>query len=257
MFGPELVWKPWITGPIFRSAQLDFANSHFYEEGTIDDPKDTVAPALAVGQLVIDALGQIEDGRPFFETEHGPIHTFKDHKKTLPAMFDDEYFRHIQWAHLASGGVGGGMRWPNRKPHTLTPGMRRAQHALSGFLPLVDWARFRREPLNARLRVDTPDLAAFGCGDGRQAVVFLLRRAPMLPDGRVSQAERPGRLDVPGLRDGRCSVVAWDTRAGRERARWSADSRAGRLTLDVPAFGGDVALAIRLHEGAGAPDMSA
>ncbi|TIL77742.1 MAG: hypothetical protein E5Y81_12695, partial [Mesorhizobium sp.] len=36
-----------------------------------------------------------------------------------------EYFRHLQWAHLAAGGAGGGMRWPNRSPHVLTPGMRR------------------------------------------------------------------------------------------------------------------------------------
>ncbi len=49
VFGPELVWKPWITGPIFRSPALDFANSHFYGEGTIDDPQDTVTPAVEAG----------------------------------------------------------------------------------------------------------------------------------------------------------------------------------------------------------------
>ena len=254
VFGPELIWKPWITGPIFRSQHLDFANSHFYEEGTIDDPKDTVAPALAVGQLMTDALGYIEDGRPFFETEHGPIHSFKDRKKTLPAPFDDEYFRHIQWVHLASGGAGGGMRWPNRRPHTLTPGMRRAQHAMAGFLKLIDWAAFRREHLNGRLRVDTHDLAAFGCGDDSQAVIYLLRRAPLLPDGRLSQDESTGRLDVPGLADGSYDIVAWDTLSGSERTRWTASSHAGRMTLDVPTFGGDVALAIRLQQPGRAPN---
>ena len=29
----------------------------------------------------------------------------------------------MSWAHLASGGAGGGMRWPNRHPHVLTSGM--------------------------------------------------------------------------------------------------------------------------------------
>ena len=132
VFGPELHWKPWLNDPIFRHPALDFANNHFYEEGTIDHPADTVQPALATGRLVREALAEIADGRPFFDTEHGPIHTFKDHGITLPEPFDDEYFRHMQWAHLASGGAGGGMRWPNRHPHRLTPGMRAAQQAMAG-----------------------------------------------------------------------------------------------------------------------------
>ncbi len=245
VFGPELVWKPWITEPIFRNRNLDFASSHFYEEGTIDDPRDTVAPAIAVGNLVMDALSHIDDGRPFFDSEHGPIHTFKDHHKTLPEAFDDEYFRHIQWAHLASGGVGGGMRWPNRRPHALTPGMRRAQAALSRFLPLVDWTHFRRTPLNGRLRAETPGVVALGCGDDAQAVVWLIRRGPFLPDGRLSQTEAPARVLVPGLRDGAYEVVLWDTIEGAERGRISERSDAGTLALDLPTFGGDVALAIK------------
>jgi mannan endo-1,4-beta-mannosidase len=126
VFGPELGWRPALNAPILRHPTLDFASSHFYEEGTIDDPRDTVAPAIATGRLVREALAEIDDGRPFLDSEHGPIHAFKDRHCTLPEDFDDEYFRHMQWAHLASGGAGGGMRWPNRHPHQLTPGMRAA-----------------------------------------------------------------------------------------------------------------------------------
>src|SRR6185312_9536778 len=97
VFGPKLGWKTWLNEPIFRHSALDFANSHFYEEGTIDDPRDTVAPAISTGRLVREALAEIADARPFFDSEHGPIHTFKDHRRTLPAAFDDEYFRHMQW----------------------------------------------------------------------------------------------------------------------------------------------------------------
>jgi hypothetical protein len=240
VFGPELQWKWGIAEPIFRNRNLDFASSHFYEEGTIDDPADTVAPAIAVGRLVVDALREIDDGRPFFDSEHGPIHTFKDRHKTLPEPFDDEYFRHIQWAHLASGGAGGGMRWPNRHPHVLTPGMRRAQAALAGFLPLIDWNWFQRVPL----KLDVPGCAAFGCGDAAQAVVWLVRRGPLLPDGRVPQDERPANVDVPGLADGDYTVVPWDTRTGLERERLVARSVMGRLAFDR-AFGGDVAIAVQ------------
>ena len=168
VFGPELRWKPWLNEPIFRHPALDFASSHFYAEGTIDHPQDTVAPALAVAELMREALAEITDGRPFLDTEHGPIHTFKDHRITLPEAFDDEYFRHIQWTHLACGGAGGGMRWPNRHPHTLTHGMRRAQHALSDFLPLLDWNAFQRQPLGDRLTWSGNDVVVFGCGDQRR-----------------------------------------------------------------------------------------
>ncbi len=242
VFGPELVWKPWIAGPIFRSPHLDFANSHFYGEGTIDYPADTVTPAVEVGRLVREALGQIADGRPFFDTEHGPIHTFKDHGRTLPAAFDDEYFRHIQWAHLASGGAGGGMRWPNRHPHTLTPGMRLAQRAMARFLPAIDWPLFRRVPLD--VAVETPGVVAFGCGDTGQAVVWLVRRA-LLPDGRVSREGGPARVRVPGLADGAYTATLWDTREGVRTGDAPVVAAGGSGTLHVPPFGGDVAVAIR------------
>jgi mannan endo-1,4-beta-mannosidase len=206
-----------------------------------------VAPAVSAGRLTREALAHIADGRPFFDSEHGPIHTFKDKRRTLPAAFDDEYFRHIQWAHLASGGAGGGMRWPNRKPHALTAGMRRAQRALAGFLPLVRWDRFNRRNFNEEIELDDPAaVAAFGCGDADQAVVWLLRRA-LRDDGRVDNGrEGPAAVAVPGMAPGReRRVVLWDTREGRERGRLSARAgEDGTLRVAVPALGADLALAI-------------
>lgn len=246
VFGPELGWKPWLNAPIFRHPALDFASSHFYEEGTIDDPRDTIAPAIATGRLVRQALAEIGDARPFHESEHGPIHSFKDRHRTLPEAFDDEYFRHMQWAQLASGGAGGGMRWPNRHPHTLTPGMRQAQRAMADFLPLVDWPRFRRSNLNEAMETD-PDCIAFGCGDARQAVAWLLRRGPLLPDGRLDPAmpPRPAALRLPGLAPGRYRAKLWDTRAGQMASEViTAAEGNGILALRLPPFGGDIALAI-------------
>ena len=234
VFGPELHWKPWLNAPVFRHPALDFANNHFYEEGTIDHPADTVAPALAAGRLVREALAEIGDGRPFFDTEHGPIHTFKDHRRTLPDAFDDEYFRHMQWAHLASGGAGGGMRWPNRNPHCLTAGMREAQRVLAGFLPLIAWARFRRRPLDVAC---PPGVAAFACGDGTQAVLFLLRTDCLLDDGRVDPTLRPGLvLDVPVPGAARGYEPVTGAMLGRMQRR-------GRQVV-TPPFGACLAVAV-------------
>ncbi|WP_376095382.1 hypothetical protein ACE7GA_02955 [Roseomonas sp. CCTCC AB2023176] len=245
IFGPQLEWQPATVDPIFRHPALDFASSHFYEHGTIDDPRDTVAAAVSVGRLTREALAHITDGRPFFDSEHGPIHRFKDKRRPLPEAFDDEYFRHIAWAHLASGGAGGGMRWPNRTPHVLTAGMRRAQKAMADFLPLIDWPSFRRVNLNEEVRVDDRSVAPFASGDASQAVAFLLRR-DLRPDGRVDSSRRSEvALGIPGLAPGSYRVTLWDAAEGREAGcrdvRVGAD---GRAELLLP-IGTSLALALR------------
>ena len=246
IFGPELIRHPQLSEPIFRHPALDFANTHLYEHGTIDDPKDTVAPALAAARLMRAAVNDASDLRPVFDSEHGPIHRFKDRKVTLPAAFDDEYFRHIQWAHLASGGAGGGMRWPNRHPHLLTAGMRHAQLALSRALPLVDWTRFRRRNLSDELRVSAKRAAAVGCGDAAQALVWLVRRDSITRAGTLDPAATPLEvaLTVPGLADGGYDVLQVDTRSGQVIASGRARSAGGHLITPV-AVATDLALVIR------------
>jgi mannan endo-1,4-beta-mannosidase len=246
IFGPELVKAPELCEPIFRHPALDFANTHLYEHGTIDDPRDTVAPALSVGRLIAQAVREAGDLRPVFDSEHGPIHSFKDKHKTLPDAFDDEYFRHIQWAHLASGGAGGGMRWPNRHPHVLTPGMREAQRGLAAFLPLIDWTRFARRTLDGEIGV-ADGVAAFGCGDGEQAVVWLLRTDTIGRDGTLSKHAPAIAVDVgvPGLAAGRYRATCFDTSGGRAVSEEIAEAGDDRLNVKVPALVTDVAVAIR------------
>jgi mannan endo-1,4-beta-mannosidase len=241
LFGPELWWRPDLSlaEPIFRHPNLDFATIHIYRSGSIDDPRDTVTPALAMGRIVRHCLGEIRDRRPFLDTEHGPIHRFKDKHRTLPETFDDEYFRHLSWAHLASGGVGGGMRWPNRHPHVLTAGMREAQRAMSGFLPLIDWQRFVRRPLAAR----ATSYHAVACGDEQQAIVWLVKRGARLPDGRVDQSPLPERPILVPMPAGRYRVTGWDTRMGKTCGEQEVTAAETGLTFRA-ALGGDGAFAI-------------
>ena len=246
LFGPILDSHPEVADTIFRHPMLDFASTHLYAEGTIDHPRDTVAPALKVGDLVREALEHLPPGRPYLDSEHGPIHSFKDKKKTLPEAFDDEYFRHIQWAHLASGGAGGGMRWPNRRPHILTPGMRAAQGALAGFLPLLDWSGFRRRNVTQSIDLKGP-AHGFISGDDRQAVAWLLRSDSLdRATGRLRAEVPPAtvRLTIPGLNPGLYEALGWNTRDGKPEGRTTGNCQDGALTLDVP-IAPDLALAIR------------
>jgi hypothetical protein len=249
LFGPELVWRSEmpLAEAIFRHPDLDFASIHIYREGTIDHPADTVAPAMDMGHIVRGALAEITDRRPFLDSEHGPIHTFKDHHRTLPEAFDDEYFRHLQWAHLASGAVGGGMRWPNRHPHLLTPGMRQAQRGLAQFLPLIDWRHFERANVNEEIKTDRAELATFGCADERQALIWLLRSDSIGGDGRLDPNSPPitATIKVPRLAESRFLVSRWDTGAGilLDRFEASGGGAAGLSLRDLPVRT-DLALAI-------------
>jgi mannan endo-1,4-beta-mannosidase len=238
LFGPELWWRPEmpLEAPIFRHPDLAFATIHIYHEGTIDDPRNTVAPALDMGRIVAESIGRIDDNRPFLDTEHGPIHTYKDKHRTLAAPFDDEMFRHMQWAHLAAGGAGGGMRWPNRKPHVLTPGMRAAQAAFARFMPLIDWTCFYRRPVALAL---PQGLAGIACSDGVQAIAWIVRTDAFDVRGMVApRGPRGIEFTVPGL-DGEVEAVAFDTRAGFEIGR----AEGVPVRLDMP--GGDLAVALR------------
>ncbi len=256
LFGPELRWRSHMKmeEAIFRHPALDFANLHVYQHGTIDDPADTVAPAVDMGRIVRQCLGEIADGRPFFDSEHGPIHTYKDRKKTLPAVFDDDYFRHMQWAHLASGGAGGGMRWPNRNPHVLTAGMRAAQRALSGFMPLIDWLAFDRRNVSEEMVIDDEAgrpvkpkrLARFACASTDQAVVYLLRRDSIVAGRLDPKAEAvSGTMVLPYLRPGSYAVTGWDTVTGRASPPLRAEITGALRRLPVPPFIADLAVAVR------------
>lgn len=256
LFGPELRWRAHMEmeHAIFRHASLDFATIHVYEEGTIDDPKNTVDAAIGMGRIVKECLGEIEDFRPFFDSEHGPIHTFKDHRKTLPEPFDDEYFRHMQWAHLASGGAGGGMRWPNRRVHSLTAGMRVAQRGMARFMPLIDWREFRRVNVTDEMClrdgrgrvVGLKQVARFGCATSDQAVVYLLRRDAARRKALLDRSLAPLEmsLKLPGLAPGRYSISAWDTVAG-ELVSASVQELGMDSAMALPPLTADVALAVK------------
>jgi hypothetical protein len=251
VFGPVLEDDRAIADCAFRHPHLDFASTHFYEHGTINNPSNTVDAAIATGRLVRNALTELHGRRPFFDSEHGPIHTFKDLHITLPEPFDDEYFRHMQWAHLAAGGAGGGMRWPNRDPHTLTPGMRMAQQALARFLPLINWITFRRKNWNEEITCSQRALAVMGCGDATQAIVWLLRTDTLDKNGMLDRNAAPvtAQLHLPPMAAGLYRVTAWDTCIGRPVRQFEViHEREQKFWIESLLVRTDVALALQRIE---------
>jgi mannan endo-1,4-beta-mannosidase len=203
---------------------------------------------VAAGRLTREAIAEVPPGLPYFDSEHGPIHTYRDHHRMLPEAFDDEYFRYIQWAHLASGGAGGGMRWPYRMPHRLTPGIRKAQKALVGFLPLIDWLRFRRRNLNFEIRIVGRGCTGFACGDAEQAVLWILRVDQRDQEGMLRRDVEPVDIavTVPGLGPGRYRVTRWDTAAGVPLGCAEIErGNDGELLVPLPSLRTDVAVALR------------
>ena len=254
IFGPDLLRHTDMQHAIFRHPALDFATIHIYQTGTIDYPRNTVDAAIDMGRIVQQSLAEIYDARPFLDTEHGPIHSFKDRHITFPEAFDDEYFRHMQWAHLASGGAGGGMRWPNRHPHSLTYGMRLAQQAMARFMPCIDWLRFNRRNVSSEIElldgsrhlVPRKRLARFACATSDQALVYLLRSDTLLSDGRVDSKAAPSwvTLRVPCLAPGTYTVTAWNTLSGQVISA-TRQSLGEALALSLQCFAADIALAIQ------------
>jgi hypothetical protein len=233
---------------IFRHPDLDFATTHVYEPGAIDAPTNTVAAADAMARWVRHSLAEIRDGRPFTDSETGPIHTFKDLGITLPDAFDLSYFRQMAWAHLASGGAGGGMRWPNRHPHALTPGMRHAQGVMADFVRLIDWSSFASCNLTDRVVARPEELLVYACSDGRQAVAWVSRGRDLL-DSEGDLPFRPllrdAELVLPSLEAGQYAVTCMETHNGHVLAETRVLAQGGSARLALPPFRHDLAIAVR------------
>ncbi len=247
LYGPVLHDHPHLAGVVFCHPALDFANTHLYDEATINHPKDTVAPAISTGKLMREVLAHVPTNRPVFDSEHGPIHTFNDLRITTPAHFDDEYFRHMQWAHFASGAAGGGMRWPYRHPHVLTHGMRQAQKSLADFSTFLDWKNFKRRNINEEVQVDSPAFATFASADDQQALLWLLRQDCFREDGTIDpQAEVQAiKVTIPGLAAGFYRITTWDTKRGEIMTEQSCHVSAESLEISLESITTDIALAVR------------
>lgn len=228
-----------IGDAVYRHPLFEFANTHQYY-GAVNDPKNIIDPALAVNNGTRASLNVIPDGRPYVDSESGPI-SLAPPWLTNDTPFDEQYYRHMAWAHFASGGNGPGMRWPYRIPHMLSTGMHQTQRAISVVADRLNWNRFDPKNADARLSVNKPRLILMGCADARQAMVWLTQ------DVRVRPAEiTPGvEVTIAGFGPGRYEAVAWNTYTGSLLSRAILASANSRITVSLPALALDMAITAR------------
>ena len=221
---------------VYRNPLFEFATTHLYYGGTVNDPKNSIDPAVSINHGIKYAQAQSADGRPFTDSETGPI------DRWIPDQaFDEDVFHHMSWAHFASGGAGAGMRWPYRQPHSLTPVMIRHLRAIAQVANRIDWKHFTPRNADARLTAATNGVILMGSGDSRQAVVCALHD---------TRADQRFSISVPsvtlnGMAPGKYEIACWDTVKGIPVKTVTLKSEAGKVTFALPEFRVDLAATIR------------
>ena len=229
----------------YRHPRFEFSNTHQYYGGTVNNPQNIIDPIISVNGGVKYSLGYIQDGRPYFDSESGPI-SLPSPWLTNNTPFDDQYYHHLAWAHFASGGTGIGQRWPYRNPHYLTPGMHATQKAVSIVASDIDWTTFDVANADGRVSSNHPELILMASADTRQAVIWLTEDVRQV----VAHSITGATLTFTGLAPGRYSVSCWDPNTGsliKQAAPVAAD---GTVTITLPTIWLDLAVTIGLpHKG--------
>ena len=221
---------------IYRHPLFDFANTHQYYGGTVNDPQNIIDPALSVNGGIKYSLAQCADGRPYTDSESGPIDNWIEDE-----AWDNLYFRFMAWAHFASGGTGTGMRWPYRTPHYLTAGMHDAQLAVSRVSKGLDWRSFNPGNADSRLIVYPAGMIGMGCADNRQGVAWIAQDVRVAPAHNINGAQ----LTFTGFDDGRYVVTCWNPVTGSVQTRTQRQPVAGNLIVPLPTIPLDVAVTVR------------
>ncbi len=225
---------------LYRSPALDFANTHLYIGNEIRSPHDPIGAGPIMAGGVVQSLAAIRDGRPYFDSESGPIDDWIEN----PA-FDQEYHHNMSWGHLAACGAGSGMRWPYSTPHWILPGLRDNLLGLARFASTIDWAHFESRNITPDVLISQRNILKAGCSDGETAIIWLLldtRRDPAVSFEGVNV-----RVDEV-LADSAYHIELWETYQGNLITQIEGSAQDGTLNFDLPQFDAplkDIAILIR------------
>ncbi len=229
---------------IYQHPSLDFANTHLYIGNEIRDPADPIGAGAIMSGGVVQSLAEIQDARPYFDSETGPIDDWIE-----DPSFDQEYHHNMSWAHLAAGGAGTGMRWPYTNPHWILPELRDNLLGVARFASTIDWAHFNSRNIANNVSVSQRNIIKAASSDGETAVIWLLldpRRDPTVSFEGV-------RVTVDDvLANGAYRIEFWETYQGNILTAIEGIAQDRELTFMMPHLDGslkDVAILIRPQEG--------
>jgi hypothetical protein len=200
-----------------------------------------------MSSLTADALSQIQPWgglRPYFNSEWGSNGKFEETSATQGNADVDKvwYFHHAYdsvYSHVAAGGAGTGLHWGDRCDPggaygagmaningtdwyfggvAVTGGVRAIYYLLAEFLKRsgINFSNFPYHHMttgaSAELQLQhEADFLVTGCSDGRQALVFLLRKRPYtLYADFDSVTPVFETLIVRGLHDGKYVIDVWE-----------------------------------------------
>lgn len=220
---------------IYNNPKLDFATTHLYTGPGMNAPRNATDVVTEVALAVNYALWQIEDNRPYTDTESGPIEMWIG-----SATFDAEFLHNVSWAHLASGGAGTGMRWPYRSPHILTTGMLESLSRISTFIEAFDFTDFMPENLGSDLVL--PDgHEVMGIGDANRKLIWLVREEHLQGEPLATD------LELARIEPGSYALSFWDPWA----ADWISSGSVVEFTepqgsITTPPFLKDITIVLEL-----------
>lgn len=213
---------------IYRHSALDFANTHLYIGPDIRQPDNPIGAGPMMAGGVLRSLEAIDDNRPYFDSESGPIDRW-----IINPRFDQEYHHNMSWGHLAAGGAGSGMRWPYTDPHFILPELRDNLLALARFASTIDWANFPSRNISAEVQTSRREIIDAACSDGRTAIIWLLLDRRRNQDVTFENASVTIR-DV--LEEGSYTVEFWETYEGYILQTVEARVVDGSLEITIPEF---------------------
>jgi mannan endo-1,4-beta-mannosidase len=211
------------SGTIINNSSIDFISSHYYEMASIRTP-DYTSLKDCTNQIRNGVRRGIVLGKPYMDSEHSPFLnqlTYNNNNQVTKSLNDSEYEHNLRWAHLSSGGMGTGLRWPLElwdfnnaghvgygihfdgisitypqngigwefNPYYEEPGdsndMFDWQLTINKITNLIDWVDFNFEPAENRVSTDNSGAEVYAIGDDKQMLAWTLNtlsnQPPMSP----------------------------------------------------------------------------
>lgn len=226
--------------PVIGGTGLDYTQIHFYSRNAVGDTVVDRAPDLArqVGQLTGDRASAT--GRPVLFAElgvdsRGPAETRRDDPDGI-GVHDG------LWAGVLSGGLGSAMTWWWDNLIAVEP---RRYYPMFGsiarFAKGVVWDREGFVAPGASAASESRPLVVYGLV-GRDAALVWVKDDAYQWYAPQRVTVRDASLTIEGLRPGGWCATWWDTWAGKPEKRVRVTARGGPVTVNPPAFTGDIAV---------------